>query len=237
MFTKLANKFNVENFNNFFPNIIRVFSIIAFVCLSFGLYYALFASPADYQQGEFVRIMYVHVPSAWASVMIYSIIGLSSLAYLIWRNQLLAMVTKHSVSTGACFCMITLVSGSIWGKPVWGTWWEWDARLTSMLILFFLYLGLLMIFKSSESSQRENLAPYVLAIIGLLNIPIIKFSVKLWTNLHQPASIIRSKGIAIDGSMLRPLFLIFFFSVAFYIILLAIKIKTEMLTKKNIRKI
>ncbi|MFQ5468523.1 MAG: heme ABC transporter permease, partial [Kiloniellaceae bacterium] len=160
----------------------------AAIFLAIGLYLSLFASPADYQQGDSVRIMYVHVPAAWMAMFIYMVIAGASGVALIWRHPLADLVAKASSPIGACFTFLALVTGSLWGKPMWGTWWVWDARLTSVLVLFFLYLGHMALLNAFEDVQRGYRAAAILALIGFVNVPIIKFSVEWWSTLHQPAS-------------------------------------------------
>ncbi len=196
-----------------------------------GLYSA-FNSPPDYQQSDAVRIMYVHVPSAWMSLLIYSFIAGMSTISLVWRISLCDFLAKSAAPIGAGFTFITLVTGSIWGKPMWGTWWVWDARLTSVLILFFLYLGYMALQEAYHSRERASKTCAILAIVGFINIPIIKFSVDWWNTLHQPASIIKIGGPAIHSSMLIPLFLMFFAFMGYFISLLIIKTKTEIYTIK-----
>ena len=210
---------------------------IAFcVAITSGLYYGLLASPKDYQQGEMVRVMYVHVPSAWMSLMIYSFITICSVSSLIWQARFSYILAASAAPIGATFAFITLATGSLWGKPIWGTWWVWDARLTSMLVLFLLYLSYIAIVYSGNSILRAEKPASVMAIIGFINVPIVKFSVDIWYSLHQPASIIRSGGPAIHPSMLLPLLLMFFSFILLFLILLVIRSKTILakITKKNI---
>ena len=207
-----------------------VFLMIAF--LSFGLYQGFFNSPEDYQQGNLVRIMYVHVPSAWMALMIYSSIAVASCIYLINKHLLANIFCKSASLIGASFTLIALVTGSIWGKPTWGTWWVWDARITSMLVLFFLYLGHMTIFNFSENITKSGQAAALLAILGFVNIPIIKFSVDWWNTLHQPASIIKLGGPSIHNSMLYPLIVVFIFFCLLFIYLLALSLKIELLKGK-----
>lgn len=204
--------------------------------LFFGIIQALFISPPDYQQGDSVRIMYVHVPSAWLSMMIYSVMALASASFLIWRHPLADIAARASAPIGACFALITLITGSIWGKPMWGTWWEWDARLTSVLILFFMYIGYIALSDSYANQERGKKICAIMALVGFINIPIIRFSVEWWNTLHQPASVIRSGGIAIDNSMLIPLFSLAIAFMLIYACLLLTSIKTILITQK-IRKI
>jgi heme exporter protein C len=205
------------------------------IFLASGIYYGFFNSPADYQQGDYVRIMYVHVPSAWLALGIYALMAMSSFIYLVWHNPMFDLIAKNSAPIGALFCFITLFTGALWGKPIWGTWWAWDARLTSMLILFFFYLGYLTLVNLTED-QTNNKSPAVLAILGCINIPIVKFSVNLWNSLHQPASIIKLGGPSIHSSMLLPLMLMFVAFGLYFLSNLLINLKTQLLEHKIIRQ-
>ena len=169
-----------------------------------GLYLS-FTAPADYQQGETVRIMFIHVPSAWLAMMCYTVIAISSVGSLIWRHPLADVSAKTAAPIGAAFTFLALLTGSLWGKPMWGTYWVWDARVTSVLILFFLYLGLIALWDAIEEPSRAGRAAAILALVGFVNIPIIKFSVDWWNTLHQPASVTRLDGPAIHPSLLIPL--------------------------------
>ncbi len=205
---------------------------MAVLLLLFGLAQALFISPADYQQGDSVRIMYVHVPAAWMSMMIYSFIAVSSAAFLIWRHPLADVAARASAPIGAGFTLITLITGSLWGKPMWGTWWEWDARLTSVLILFFMYIGYIALADSYSGQERGKKICAIMALVGFVNIPVIRFSVEWWNTLHQPASVIRASGIAIDSSMLIPLFSMGLAFTLIYAIMLLLRIKILLLQQK-----
>jgi heme exporter protein C len=181
--------------------------LAAATALSFavGLYFALWASPPDYQQKDTVRIMYIHVPAAWIAMFAYGWVGLSSAAALIWRHPLADVAAEAASPIGATFTFIALVSGSLWGRPMWGTYWVWDARLTSFLLLFFLYLGHLALLNAFDDRQRGRRVAAVLAVVGMIDLPIIKFAVDWWNTLHQPASVLKMGGPSIDASMLRPL--------------------------------
>jgi heme exporter protein C len=200
--------------------------------LGSGLYYALFESPADYQQGESVRIMYVHVPSAWLAMAGYSSVAIASAVGLIWKHPLADLVAKSASPIGACFALLCLVTGSLWGKPMWGTWWAWDARLTSMLILFFLYLGHMALLNAFDDAARGAKAAAILALAGAVNIPIIKFSVDWWNTLHQPASVSRMGMPAIDPRMLLPLLLMALGYSAFFATILLLRVKSEIIGAK-----
>jgi heme exporter protein C len=177
----------------------------AAVLIAFGLYYALFNSPADYQQGESVRIMYVHVPAAWLGLFAYAFMAGASLFGFVFRRPLADVAAKSAAPVGAVFTALALVTGSLWGKPMWGAYWAWDARLTSVLVLFFLYLGYMSVWAAIEDRARAARLAAVVAVAGLVNVPIIKFSVDWWSSLHQPASVLRAGGPSIDASMLLPL--------------------------------
>jgi len=180
--------------------------VAAVLLLGSGLWLGLFRSPADYQQGETVRIMYVHVPAAWVALAGYSTLALSSLAFLVWKHPLADLAARAASPIGAGFTAIALVTGALWGQPMWGTWWVWDARLTSVLVLFFLYVGHMALTNAFDDPERGGRAGAVLALVGVVNLPIIKFSVDWWNTLHQPASVLRMGGSAIDPAMLTPLF-------------------------------
>ena len=172
---------------------------------AFGLYLGLWVAPADYQQGDSVRIMYVHVPAATLAMAVYALMAVSALGTLIWRHPLADVAARAAAPIGAAFTVLGLVTGSIWGKPMWGAWWVWDARLTSFLILFIMYLGLIALWRAFDDPSRAGRVAAILILVGFINIPIIKFSVDWWNTLHQPASILRMDGPAIHPTMLWPL--------------------------------
>ena len=173
----------------------------------YGLYLGFLASPADYQQGETVRIMYIHVPAAWMALMAYFVMAVAAFFFLVWKHPLADIGARAMALPGAGFALICLVTGSFWGRPMWGTWWVWDARLTSMLILFFLYIGYIALADGFDRSERGSKSASVLLLVGVINLPIIKFSVDWWNTLHQGASVMRLDGPSIDPSMLTPLLL------------------------------
>jgi heme exporter protein C len=170
-----------------------------------GLWLALVVAPPDYQQGEAYRIMYVHVPAAWMALMVYAMMAAASMIGLVWRHPLAEVAARAAAPIGAAFTAIALFTGSLWGKPMWGTFWVWDARLTSVLILFFLYLGYIALHDAFDDPARGARAASILCLVGSVNLPIIKFSVDWWNTLHQPSSILRMDGPAIHPSMLWPL--------------------------------
>ncbi len=205
---------------------------LAAILIALGLYLALFVAPPDYQQGESVRIMYVHVPAAWMALLIFTAVAAASAVALIWRHPLADLVAKASSPVGAGFTFLALVTGSLWGKPMWGTWWVWDARLTSMLVLFFLYLGHMAIMNAFEDPARGFQAAAVLALIGFVNVPIIHFSVEWWSTLHQPSSVLRLGGPAIHASMLWPLLVMMLGFKLYYVSLLLMRVKAELLAAR-----
>ncbi|MBL4748082.1 MAG: heme ABC transporter permease [Magnetovibrio sp.] len=197
-----------------------------------GLYMALIASPADYQQGESVRIMYVHVPAAWMGMFCYGVMALASASSLIWKHPLADVAAKATAPIGAAFTFLSLVTGSLWGKPMWGTWWVWDARLTSMLILLFLYLGYMALHGAFDDRVRGAKAAAILALVGAVNLPIIKFSVNWWNTLHQPASVMKMGGPSIDSSMLWPLFILAIAFKGYYVWVLMVRMRQELTANK-----
>ncbi|MFO1121477.1 MAG: heme ABC transporter permease [Hyphomicrobiales bacterium] len=179
--------------------------IITLVLMAVGLYGAFVTVPPDYQQGETVRIMYVHVPAAWLALLVYTVMALASAIAVIFRHPLADVAAKTAAPIGAVFCFLALATGSLWGKPMWGTWWVWDARLTSMFVLFLLYIGYMAIWQAIDEPHRAAMIARVVALVGFVNIPIVKFSVDWWNSLHQPASVFRMGGPTIAASMLWPL--------------------------------
>src|SRR5688572_17257457 len=177
----------------------------AAVLLAAGLYMAWFTAPADYQQGETVRIMFLHVPAAWLALFFYALMAVSALGTLVWRHPLADVSQKAAAPLGAGFTLICLVTGALWGKPMWGTYLVWDARLTSVLVLFLMYCGILAFWRTIEDPSRAARAVSILTLVGFVNVPIVKFSVDWWNTLHQPASVLRLDGPAIHPSMLYPL--------------------------------
>ena len=175
------------------------------ILFAVGLYGALVSAPPDYQQGETVRIMFVHVPAAWLAMLVYTVMALASAVAIIFRHPLADVAAKTAAPIGAVFCFLALATGSLWGKPMWGAWWVWDARLTSMFVLFLLYLGYIAIWQAIEEPTRAAMIARIVALVGFINIPIVKFSVDWWNSLHQPASVFRAGGPSIATSILWPL--------------------------------
>src|SRR5215813_8175552 len=202
------------------------------VLLGLGLFFALFDSPPDYQQGETVRIMYIHVPSAWTAMMVYATMAVASAVGLVWRHPVAELYTKAAAPLGAGFTALCLLSGSLWGQPMWGTWWVWDARLTSVLILFFIYLGYIVLVSAFDDPQRGLRAGAMLTLVGVVNLPIIKFSVDWWNTLHQPASVMKLGGSSLDPSMLWPLLVMAIAFTALFVWLVLLRTETEIAERR-----
>jgi heme exporter protein C len=191
-----------------------------------------FQAPPDYQQGETVRIMFIHVPAAWMALFVYSTMALASAMALIWRHPLAEIAAQQAAPLGAAFTAICLVTGSLWGAPMWGTWWVWDARLTSVLVLFFLYLGYIALVHAFDDPTRGIRAASVLALVGWVIVPIIKFSVDWWNSLHQPASVFRLGGPTIDISLLRPLLIMAVGFTLLFMVLLLLRMRAALIERK-----
>ena len=230
MYIKLPNGI-IESLRRRLP----IFNIATLIAFIFGLYYAILNSPPDYLQGDSMRIMYVHVPAAWLALSSYSFLALSCIAWFIFRNPIFNLFAKSIAPIGALFTLIALVTGSIWGKPTWGTWWAWDARLTSMLILFFLYVAYIMTWQIIVNKDLAAKISAALGIIGFINIPIIKFSVDWWNTLHQPATISKLSAPSIHISMLTPLMLMTFAYILFLVTVFLMRYKIETLDQKILR--
>tara|TARA_Y100001970_G_scaffold273272_1_gene371254 strand:+ start:1470 stop:2165 length:696 start_codon:yes stop_codon:yes gene_type:complete len=225
--------FNPNKFNNFSDIIIKPLFYLSILVLILGLFFALYLSPNDYQQGSTVRIMYVHVPSAWLALLTFFIMTVYSILAIAFKIPFGFIVNSAVAPIGATFTFICLTTGSLWGKPMWGTWWVWDARLTSVAILFINYLIIIFLNSSFQNKIFKEKIVALFVILGSINLPIIKFSVDWWNTLHQPASISKLSSPSIDSSMLIPLLIM---SLAFSLIglLIAIlRIKAEILTRKN----
>lgn len=184
-----------------------VFGFLFLVLTIYGAYLGLFVAPADYQQGDSFRIIYVHVPSAWLSLFIYIVMAVAGAIGLIWRMKMAFVVAICSAPIGASFTALALITGSLWGAPIWGTWWVWDARLTSELILLFIYLGVMALYYAFEERRTAERAMALLAVVGVVIVPIIHYSVEWWSSLHQGATVFRKDGPAMPASMLKPLLL------------------------------
>jgi heme exporter protein C len=234
--------FNLLSPSNIFywiGKLIDFINSIFFILFLAALSFALIFSPPDYLQGDSVRIMYVHVPSAWIGLASFTSIALLSIVNFIFKTKNLIIITKSIAPLGLMFTCLAIVTGSLWGQPTWGTWWVWDARLTSMVILALFYIGYIFSHKFILAEERANKISSIIAIIGLINIPIIKFSVDWWNTLHQPASIKLSGTSTIHSSMLMPLMLMFFVMLLYCALIFLMKYKTEIIRmkKKNLKRL
>jgi len=227
-------------FKNFFPNkilsltnkTINKLIFLFLIVLSIGIIYSLFLSPPDYIQGDAARIMYVHVPTSILALVCFGLIGIASICNLIFKIKFLSLLSKSLAPIGCIFSLISIVTGSLWGKPTWGTWWVWDARLTSMLILFLFYLAYIFTWKFISDFNRANKISSIIAVIGLFNLPIIKYSVNWWSTLHQPSSLTLTSAPAIHYSMLIPLLIMFLTMLMFLLIIFLMRYKTEVMKFK-----
>jgi heme exporter protein C len=228
-----------SNIFDWIGKLISFINSIFFILLLVALSFSLIFSPPDYLQGDSVRIMYVHVPSAWIGLASFTCIALLSIANFIFKTKNLIIITKSIAPLGLMFTCLAIVTGSLWGQPTWGTWWAWDARLTSMIILALFYIGYIVSHKFILGEERANKISSLIAIIGLINIPIIKFSVDWWNTLHQPASIKLTGTSTIHSSMLMPLLLMFFVMLLYCALIFLMKYKIEIIRmkKKNLKRL
>jgi heme exporter protein C len=228
----ITNLANPARFLAFSARVLPWLSAAAASLFALGLYFALYASPADYQQGDTVRIMYIHVPAAMLAMGCYALMAVSALGTLVWRHPLADVAAKSAAPLGAALTFLGLVTGSIWGKPMWGAWWVWDARLTSFLVLFIMYLGLIALWRAFDDPARAGRIAAVLVLVGSINIPIIKFSVDWWNTLHQGESIFRLDGPSIDPSMLTPLFVMLAAFATLFVTLLLAAMRAEIFRRR-----
>ena len=203
------------------------------ILMAIGLYWGLVVAPPDYQQGESYRIIFIHVPSAWMSMFVYVVMAVAGFIALVWKTKISEIVVSECAVIGAVFTALALVTGMLWGKPTWGTYWQWDARLTSELILLFLYLGVIAIYTAIEDDRVAAKAASVLAIVGIINIPIIHFSVTWWNSLHQPNMDIVSESPSMHPSMLYPLLIMATAFKIYFVWLLIIRMRNEILSRER----
>ena len=201
-----------------------------------GLIYALFISPEDYIQGDSVRIMYVHVPSSFIALGSFALIGIASILNLIFKIKFMPLIAKSLAPIGIIFTLISIVTGSLWGKPTWGVWWAWDARLTSMLILFCFYLAYIFTWKFVKNFEKANKISSIIGIVGLINLPVIKYSVDWWSTLHQSSSITLTSAPTIHHTMLVPLLIMLIGMIVYSLIIFLMKYKTELIKFKLNKK-
>ena len=229
----MLNYFKPKNLIQIINRSQKFVFIIFILILILGLVEALILSPEDYKQSDSVRIMYVHVPAAWISLGIFSLISVLSFGIIIFKNKDFSLITKSLAPSGFVFNIIALVTGSIWGKPTWGTWWAWDARITSMLLLAIFYLMFILSWRIAGSEDKAVKLSSYIAIFGVINVPIIKFSVDWWSTLHQPASINLLKETSIHSSMLLPLGIMTAAFALFSLLIFLMKYNTELIKIKN----
>ncbi len=229
MFTRFNQYASPQNFYNLSARLTPWFTWACIILLITGLYAGLVLAPADYQQGDSFRIIYIHVPSAWMSLFVYVVMAVAGGIGLIWHVKIADVIARSSAALGASFTFLALATGSLWGKPMWGTWWVWDARLTSELILLFLYLGYIALQSAFDDRRVAARAGAILALVGLVNIPIIHFSVEWWSTLHQGPTITKFDAPSIHMSMLIPLLLMALAFKAFFISVLLIRARSEIL--------
>jgi heme exporter protein C len=207
-------------------------AIATALLLAAGLYVAFFASPAERFMGDTVRIMYIHVPNAWLSQFVYGVMAVSALGTLVWRHPMADVAMKAAAPLGATFTALALFTGSLWGAPTWGTFWEWDGRMTSTLVLLLIYLGIIALWRAFDDQLRAAKVIAVFTLVGAVNIPIVKFSVDWWGGLHQPASIIREGGPSIAGPMLWALALMGLGFTLLFVTLQIVRMRTEVLQRR-----
>ena len=229
----MINYFNPNNTLQIINKIQKLVFALFVIVLMLGLIEALILSPEDYKQSDSVRIMYVHVPSAWISLGIFSVISILSFGVFIFKNKNFSLITKSLAPSGFVFSIIALVTGSIWGKPTWGTWWAWDARITSMLLLSIFYLLFILSWRITTDLEKAQRISSFIAIIGLINIPVIKFSVEWWNTLHQPASVNILEKTTIHSSMLTPLAIMTAAFALFSLLIFLMKYNTELIKIKH----
>ena len=230
---------NPSRIFHWIEKLINFINSIFFILLIIALTFALVLSPPDYLQGDSVRIMYVHVPSAWIGLASFTAIALLSILSFIFKIKNLNLITKSIAPIGLLFTCIAIITGSLWGQPTWGTWWAWDARITSMLVLSIFYILFILAHKLIENEDKANKVSNIIAIIGLINIPVIRYSVDWWNTLHQPSSIKLDGTSSIHPSMLLPLMLMLLVLLLYCALILLMKYKTEIIRikKKNIKRI
>ena len=235
----MFNILNPSRIIHWIDKLINFVNSIFFIILIVALTFALILSPPDYLQGDSVRIMYVHVPAAWIGLATFSCIALLSLLSFIFKIKNLTLITKSIAPIGLMFTCLAIITGSLWGQPTWGTWWVWDARITSMVVLTIFYILFILTNKLIKQEEKANKISSIIAIFGLINIPVIKYSVDWWNTLHQPASIKLDGTSTIHSSMLAPLMLMLLVLLLYCALIFLMKYKTEIIRikKKNIKRI
>ncbi len=232
MITRFANP---ARFESLAKTLLPVLAAMATVLLAFGLVDALLLSPPDYQQSDAVRIMYIHVPSAWMAMFLYACCGGAALTFIVWKHTLAELFLRAALPVGACATAICLVTGMLWGQPMWGTWWVWDARLTSVLVLMFLYVAIIALTGAFDRPEHGSIAAAWLTLIGLVNLPVIKYSVEWWNTLHQPSSLTslnRMANPALSGEMLRPLLIMGLGLTCYLLVVVIVRMRAEIIARR-----
>ncbi len=206
--------------------------IASAIAFAIGLWLTFFGSPEDYQMGDMVRVMYVHVPNAWLSQLVYVLMAGSALGTLVWRHPLADVANKAAAPLGAVFTALALYTGSLWGRPTWGTFWEWDGRMTSTLVLLLIYLGIIALWRAFDDQLKAGRIVAVVTLVGAINIPVIKFSVDWWNTLHQPASVFTASGPRMPASILTPLLVMMLAFTLLFGLLYVVRIRTEILRRR-----
>ncbi len=227
--TRLANP---QRFASFADRALPWLAAATILTLLVGQYGAWFVAPPDYQQGETIRIKYVHVPAAWMALFAWTSMSLSAIGTLVFRHPMADVAQKAAAPIGAAFCAVCLITGSLWGRPMWGTYWVWDARLTSMLVLLLMYFGVMALWRAIEDQGTAARAVAIVTLVGAINLPIIKFSVDWWSTLHQPASVLRLDGPTIHSSMLWPLLVMGLGAGLLFATLMVVRMRTELMERR-----
>ena len=226
---------NPSRFLSFTDRVLAWLAAATLLAFAFG-FSQVIAAPDDYQQGATVKIMFIHVPAAWLGIFAWALMSVAALGTLVWRHPLADVAAKTAAPIGAAFTLICLITGSLWGRPMWGTYWVWDARLTSVLVLFLMYLGVIALWRTIDDPTRAARAAAVLTLVGAINLPIIKFSVDWWNTLHQPSSILRADGPALHPSMLWPLLAMWLAFLCYFVAVHILRTRAE-LTARKIRNL
>src|SRR6476659_9151616 len=223
---------NPTRFLAFTARVLPWLAAATVVAFAIGLYLVWFVAPDDYQQGATVKIMFIHVPNAWLAMAVWGVMSIASIGRLVWRHPLADVAAKAAAPIGAAFTFLALLTGSLWGRPMWGTYWVWDARLTSVLVLFLMYLGVIALWRTVADPSRAARAAAILTLVGAINLPIIKFSVDWWNTLHQPASVFRAGGPTIDPSILAPLFVMAAGFTLLFVLLHLLAMRAEIMRRR-----
>lgn len=228
-FSRLAHPGQFLSWSRYF---VWPLAILTAVSFAVGLWLALFASPEDYQMGDMVRVMYVHVPNAWLSQFVYGVMFCAALGSVVWRHPLADVANKAAAPLGAAFTALALYTGALWGRPTWGTFWEWDGRMTSTLVLLLIYLGIIALWRAFDDQNKAGRIVAIFTLIGGINIPIIKFSVDWWNTLHQPASVFTAEGPRMPASLLTPLLVMMLAFTLLGVLLGLVRMRTEILRRR-----